>query len=215
MSMKKRLPALAVMDLDGTLLRGKTSCEVLAESLGYLDRMRQFEALTLERDIASARGEMALWYKDIPLVELISSLQSATLAPKTHEGIDLLRQHSIEIAIVSITWEFIVEYFAKDFGINYYVGTRLTGNGQIIHFWPRNKSEWVRELSGNLGIPIKRVAAVGDSKGDVEMLKAVRYPVFVGKSLPTELEGVRHIPNGDIVSVAEWIIEAFGVVARI
>lgn len=36
---------LAVFDLDGTLLRGPTVCEVLARTLGRLDRMRQLEVL--------------------------------------------------------------------------------------------------------------------------------------------------------------------------
>jgi hypothetical protein len=34
---------LAVFDLDGTLLRGPTVCEVLARALGRLDRLWQLE----------------------------------------------------------------------------------------------------------------------------------------------------------------------------
>jgi hypothetical protein len=47
---------LAVFDLDGTLLRGLTVCEVLAGPLGHLERMQQFEALlhTSALDIAAA-----------------------------------------------------------------------------------------------------------------------------------------------------------------
>jgi len=48
-------PALAVFDLDGTLLRGRTVCELLAEPLGRLDRMQQLERFSTEADLAAAR----------------------------------------------------------------------------------------------------------------------------------------------------------------
>jgi hypothetical protein len=47
--------ALVVFDLDGTLLRGRTVCEVLAEPLGRLERMRDTE-MTARADIASVRA---------------------------------------------------------------------------------------------------------------------------------------------------------------
>jgi phosphoserine phosphatase len=51
---------LALFDLDGTLLRGPTVCEVLARALGRLNHMRQLEALIAglsDIDIAAAREE--------------------------------------------------------------------------------------------------------------------------------------------------------------
>ena len=52
---------IVAFDLDGTLLRGPTVCEVLAESLGRLQEMRRFESFTQESDIVAARQEMARW----------------------------------------------------------------------------------------------------------------------------------------------------------
>ena len=106
---------LAVFNLDGTLLRGETVCEVLAQTLGRLDRMREFETLTLEGEIAAAREEMAAWYQSVPQAELIKLLESATIAPGASEGIGLLRQHGIVAGMASITWEFAVEWFAQLF----------------------------------------------------------------------------------------------------
>lgn len=39
---------LVVFDLDGTLIRGRTICEVVADGLGHRDRMRVLEG---ERDL--------------------------------------------------------------------------------------------------------------------------------------------------------------------
>jgi phosphoserine phosphatase len=53
-----RLEGLVLFDLDGTLLRGQTVCEVMAYLLGRLGEMKRFEGLTGRAEIAAARMEM-------------------------------------------------------------------------------------------------------------------------------------------------------------
>jgi HAD superfamily phosphoserine phosphatase-like hydrolase len=201
---------LAVFDLDGTLLRGPTVCEVLARALGRLDHMRQLEALIAglrDIDIAAAREEMVRWYREVSPADLTSRLGLVTLAPRATEGITLLRRHGVAVAIASITWEFAVAWFARQLHVDYYVGTRLEPDGTIRHFWPRDKVTWIQGLRDTLRIAASRMAGIGDSGGDVEMVRAVRHPVFVGATLPGKLPGVTHFPGTDIATVAHWIIE--------
>jgi len=201
---------LAVFDLDGTLLRGPTVCEVLAQALGRLDHMKQLEALIAglaDIDIAAAREEMVRWYREISVAELTSRLRSVKMAPRALEGITFLRRHGVAVAIASITWEFAVVWFARQLRVDYFVGTRLDPDGTILHFWPRDKVTWIQGLRDTLRIPESRVAAIGDSGGDIEMLQAVRHPVFVGATLPSGLPGVTHLPGADIATIAHWIIE--------
>jgi HAD superfamily phosphoserine phosphatase-like hydrolase len=207
---------LAVFDLDGTLVRGSTVCEVLAQALGRLDHMKQLEALiagVADIDIAAARQEMVRWYREMSLAELTSCLRSVKIAPRAVEGLTLLRRHRVAVAIASITWEFAVAWFARQLHVEYFVGTRLEPDGTILHFWPRDKVTWIHGLRDTLRIPASRVAAVGDSGGDVEMLQAVRHPVFIGATLPSGLPGVTHLPGADIATVAQWIIERLTVEA--
>jgi HAD superfamily phosphoserine phosphatase-like hydrolase len=209
-SMRDHLLGLAVFDLDGTLLRGATICEVLAQTLGRLDHMRQLEALIAglsDVAITAAREEMVRWYREVPLADLIARLGSVTLAPRAAEGITLLRRHGVAVAIASITWEFAVAWFARQLHVDYYVGTRLEPDDTIIHFWPRDKVTWIQGLRGVLRLPASCVSAIGDSGGDVEMLRAVRHPVFVGATLPGGLPEVTHLPGADIVTVAQWILK--------
>src|SRR5688500_8189762 len=56
---------LVVFDLDGTLLRPSTACEIIAETLGRGDEMRAFEQLEARDDITRARETMAGWYRPI------------------------------------------------------------------------------------------------------------------------------------------------------
>ena len=98
------------------------------------------------------------------------------LAPGVHEGLGLLRRHGFKIAIISITWEFAVEWFAHQFGADYFVGTGLSPYGKITDFWPSDKAVWLQGLADRLGTPMNDVAAVGDSSGDLHMLRAVGHP---------------------------------------
>ena len=78
--------ALAVFDLDGTLLRGATVCEVLADQIGYGARMREIEAIRERDEIIAARHEMAGWYEGIPEADLQTMSLRATLAADAEKG---------------------------------------------------------------------------------------------------------------------------------
>ena len=83
---------LVVFDLDGTLLRGPTVCELLAAPLGRYDEMRAFESLHAEQDIAQARVEMAHWYNGISRGSLLKPLEAAQWAPGALDGVARLRE---------------------------------------------------------------------------------------------------------------------------
>jgi HAD superfamily phosphoserine phosphatase-like hydrolase len=198
--------ALVIFDLDGTLLRGPTVCEVLAQSLGRLERMRYLERFADNEELRAAREEMAGWYLAVGLATLLHSLHDARLAPGAEKGLALLRAHGVEVAIASITWAFAVEYFARRLGVEHWQGTELKESGEIHHIWPEDKARWVRELAIRLRVPLGRTAAVGDSGGDLDMLAAVGVPVFVGRELPSAQQGWLHFPEADIEAVARHLV---------
>ena len=198
---------LAVFDLDGTLLRGKTVCELLAEPLGRSDTMREFEQLTSEKDIAASRIEMASWYSRVSREELLRPLRTVTFAPGAQVGIRRLQSCGIFVAIASITWQFAVEFIAENLGVLRCIGTELGPAGEIQHLWPRDKARWLLRLASELKIESHRVAAVGDSVGDAEMLAAARYGFFVGQDPPSSAHDVMHLPGASIATVAEAIVE--------
>jgi phosphoserine phosphatase len=200
---------LAVFDLDGTLLRGPTVGEVLARALGRRAHMRPLEARLAGLShiaIAAAREEMVRWDRGIPLADLTSHLRAVTLAPRASEGIAFLRRHGVTVASASITWGVAVAGFARQRHVDYFVGTRLEPDGTITHCWPRDQVTWVQGLGEALRMPVRRLAAIGDSAGAGERLRAVRHAVCVGATLPGDLPGVTHLPGADIATVAPWMI---------
>ncbi len=195
---------IAAFDLDGTLLRGQTACEAIAMGIGRIGRMREFEELG-----SSQIEEMAEWYSSFTFSDLCKHLTAIRVAPGVDEGFALLHDHGFKIAIVSLTWEFAVEWFANRLGADYSVGTGLSSGGLITHFWPQDKALWLTGLAAKLGVDMKDVAAVGDSGGDIPMLLSVGHRFWVGETILPQLEGkVIHEPTGDIRLVAQRIVEA-------
>ena len=198
---------IAVFDLDGTLLRGDTVCEVLAKPLGRIDEMKRFETLTAEKDIETARVQMAEWYREHSMDALHAHLQSACWAPGAHEAIRRLQEAQVVVAIASITWKFAVRWFAKQVNIQNYIGTDMSASGDIVHVWARDKARWLRELAENYSASPARTAAVGDSTGDEEMLRAAGLRFFVGANAAPEIESLIHLPGADLRLVSDRIIE--------
>jgi len=205
------LRSLVAFDLDGTLLRGPTTCELLAQPLGRLPEMRRFEALSSEHEIAAARLEMARWYHDHPVEQLCAALESATWAPGAREGIRLLQQGGVEVVIASITWQFAVEWLARPLRVSRVLGTQLDSAGRVTHVWPRDKARWLRKVSSELGVPETRIAAVGDSSSDTDLLSAASLRFFVGLGSAPPLAAVSHRPDGNIEAIAREVLAAWAV----
>jgi phosphoserine phosphatase len=203
-----------VFDLDGTLLRGPTVCEVLAAAVNRLPRMQEIERLTARSEIAAARIEMAGWYDGLSRSELRALSSRAQLAPGASEGVRTLRDAGVTVAIASITWCFAVEHFARLLGVEHTLATRLHESGEIEHVWGEHKAEWVVQLAGRLSVPRERTAGVGDSAGDHPMLDAVHTPFFVGPQLPRDRDRWLHWPGASIESIAAYLLKQWNAEAR-
>jgi phosphoserine phosphatase len=207
--MDTRHRALAVFDLDGTLLRGPTVCEVIAQSLGRLPRMQEIERFRDRLHIAAAREEMARWYADVPVATLLEALQAVRFAPGVASGISLLQAHGVVVGIASITWRFAVAHFAEKLGVEHCLGTALQDSGAVEHVWSEHKAAWVVQMSARLGVSREYIAAVGDSVGDYEMLGVAGKAFFVGTQAPESHPEWLHWPAANIEHVARHLIETW------
>lgn len=189
---------LVAFDVDGTLLRGQTVCECIAAGIGKQDEMRAFERLTSAEDIAAARAEMISWYRHYDRPTLLQHMEMATLAPGAREAMALLKQACARVALVSVTWQFAVDWLASQLGADFAVGTRWCGDGTIAHFWPDDKAIWLSACAAKLGLQSTQVAAVGDSASDLPMLARAGTGYFVGPEIRELPSHVQHWPAADI-----------------
>lgn len=197
---------LVAFDVDGTLLRGPSLCECIAAGIGRQDEMRAFERLTAADDIAAARAAMISWYRNHDKAALLKHVQTATLSPGAREGVAALKRAGVQVALVSITWQFAVAWVASELGADFAVGTRWRDDGTIEHFWPDDKAIWLADCAAMLNLQPGQVAAVGDSANDLPMLKRAGAGYFVGREGDDLPANVKHWPGADIRAIVNDIL---------
>jgi len=118
------------------------------------------------------------------------------LAPGVDEAFRLLHEQHVTTAIVSISRDFLVEWFARRFGASHWAALGLDPDGTVVPFWPEDKGPWLERLMATL-----------DSPRDASLLRAAGHSFYVGGRSPDGLEGTRHYPDGNIAAIARVILE--------
>ena len=198
---------LAVFDVDGTLLRGVTACQVIARRLGKYERMCELERVTGREGVIAERKEMARWYIDAGQAEVEAALEGLQWAPGAFEGMKMLQDAGMEIALASVTWSFAVRHVAQRLETSEFLASGLDfGSGAIDHVWGRDKAEFLHCLCRRCSWQLSEAAAVGYTSGDFDMLELAGLGVFVGAH-PPAIPGILHMPAVDIRDIARAIIE--------
>ena len=201
---------LVAFDLDGTLVRGDTVCEVIARRLGHLARMRELEkTATDEPSLIHLRDELAGYYRGRSTADLEACLDDLVLAPGIADAFALFATHGIRTAIVTITWTFAARWLARRFGIGDVLGCDLAPDGRITHVFPADKGRWLAARMTALGLGADEVAAVGDSWRDADMFAVAAHRFFVGPALLPGLDA-HHQPDGDLAVIARKIVASRG-----
>ena len=108
-----------------------------------------------------------------------------------------IRESGIVLALASVTWDFAVGKVALELGITQIRATELNWtSGDIVHMYPELKAEYLSNLASQNNIPLSQTLAVGDSSGDVPMLKRAGHGIYVGDQ-NLGIENVLHRPNMD------------------
>lgn len=201
---------LVAFDADGTLLRGQTICQCLAVGIGKQREMQVFEELTSVADITAARTKMISWYRSCDRATLLRYLRTATLAPGARQGVAKLKRFGVQVALVSITWQFAVEWLATDLGADFAVGTRWREeDDEVEHFWPEDKAAWLAKKAAELHLRPAEIVAIGDSAGDLPMLKFAGGGYYVGQTAPELPSHVKHWPAADIADIASDLLSGY------
>jgi phosphoserine phosphatase len=197
---------LVAFDLDGTLIRGRNSLAVIGAALCHPEWEKQMEILHMRRETPEEmRRRVAPWV-EFSTDELCRHLVHSRFAPGVDEAFRLLHERHVTTAIVSISWDFMVEWFAKRFGATHWAAAGFNPDGTVTPFWPEDKGPWLERLMATLHVPRHEVVAVGDSPRDASMFRAAGHSFYVGTDSPEGLDGIQHYPDGNIACVARAIL---------
>ena len=198
---------LAIFDVDGTLLRGDTACLWIARKINRYERMKELENSSTKQQVADSQREMAGWYTGMSPEYLMGDMKDFPWAPGIHEGIKMLQDAGVTVALASIGWDFVQEKIASLFGIEHILASTLDFETlEIGHALDVHKAEYANKLSGELNIPLSQIAGIGDRPNDFYLLESCGLGIYVGPKPPPPDKHFTHLPNADIRDVATAII---------
>jgi HAD superfamily PSPase-like hydrolase len=193
---------LVAFDLDGTLLTGTPSWEMLHEHFGTLTAAEQ-----AHRDYSGhkidyvqfMRRDLSAWPRPLKKEELLEVLGGYTMRPEAPAVVDDLRLLGYEIAIVTSALDIMAKPVARKLGIKYVVANRIgfdrrgVFNGKLYPIVePLRKDHVLAGLARRMGVMLQDTVCVGDSRYDSSFLRAGGRGFVVGNR---ELAEELRMPN--------------------
>jgi phosphoserine phosphatase len=173
---------LACFDLDGTLVRGTSVSQHLADRFGRTKQMAELECRYAAGEISNSvvAEEQALHYQGLPLSRVVAELDDIACIEGIDATLAALRERGVESILGTVTWSFAAEEFRRRHGFAAVSGTEIDLDPDGVptgavkrHFDEWDKLEFVRSYCDANGIGLADCIAVGDSRSDVPLFEAI------------------------------------------
>ncbi len=209
-----------VFDIDGTITRHISSWRYIHEKLGLWDVLAEkYQEEFLAGKISYRRFcELdAFHWKGLEQGRLYSVFRKVKYSRNVKAVIRKLKKKGFKLAAISTGLQFITERIRKELGFDYVIGNRLnvrkgklTG-GVTINVSHGAKGKIVRKILKHFKISPAEMVAVGDSEGDIPMVKLAGYSVaFNSSSEELSVLADYDCRSGDFNDIYAKIIEILG-----
>jgi phosphoserine phosphatase len=205
---------LFCFDLDGTLIRGTSSSQHLAERLGHAESLKQLEERYARNEISNqvVADESACHFAGRSADEIANLMDGVPLIDGIDATMAHLRRRRIPTLLSTVTWRFAAAPIAKRFGFAEFSGTEMNADSNGIlsgtvsrHFDEFDKREFVIEFCRAHGIPASQVVAVGDSRSDIPLFRWVGFSVALNASAAAKAAATVSIETGDLQDIFRLI----------
>ena len=173
---------LVIFDMDGVIANTVSSWKYIHDYFGSSNERSVNEYLKGKIDDAEfIKRDVSLWKENGKLVtrdKIAKILSNVTLMNGAEKCLTGIKKHNVKTAIVSAGLDILAERMARELGIDHIFANgiktdnngRLSGEG-VVGVRLMYKDKAVSRLSSQLGIPLGRIAAVGNSCFDIPMLE--------------------------------------------
>ncbi len=184
---------LIIFDIDGTITRHISSWRYIHEKLDLWDVLaRKYQEQFLSGKISYRRFcelDAAHW-KGLSIKKLRDVFKNIKYSRNAKDVVGKLKSMGFKLAAVSTGLQFITDRIKDELDFDYVIGNRLnvrkgklTG-GVRINISHGAKGKTVRDILKRFKIKPSQMIAVGDSEGDMPMLKVAGYSIAFNFSSP-------------------------------
>lgn len=182
---------LIIFDIDGTIVRHISSWRFIHEKLNLWDEIAfKYQNQFLAGKISYRKFcylDAAHW-KGIPKKKLEAIFKKAGYSKNALSCIKKLKKKGFKLAAISTGLQFMADRVKKELGFDYVLANRLLfRNGKLsgevkINIAHGAKGVIVRRIMKRFGAKKSEVISIGDSAGDIPMLKMSGYSIAFNSS---------------------------------
>ena len=199
---------LIAFDMDGTLTTERSSWEYLHRRMDiWNEKAHVFQDLFWAGKIDYAefcRLDASLWQGTdcLSATEILTEIQ---LRPSTTKVLTSLHNAGVKIALLSSGLKLLADQLAQILPFHHHLANELVcRNGSftgdvIIHVSTDvaglRKEDHLQKLMDEYGVLPEETAAVGDSIGDLEMLRATPNPLLIGAKPDDKQKILSEVPG--------------------
>lgn len=204
---------LVSIDLDGTLIPGASTVQLLAHALGHEAQAEEAEKAYQDGTWDNIRlaDELGKYLTGIPLSTIRRVYEQAPRIGGIYETIDALHRKGAHVLLASVTWKFFVEMFAEEYGFDDCCGTPMVINdgvltGRVVSYFTEfDKAEYFTRTLRTLGLAAARSVAVGDSRSDREVFKAAGVSIAINADRTTRSLADHAIETTDLRDILSLV----------
>ncbi|MFH1664667.1 MAG: HAD family phosphatase [Candidatus Omnitrophota bacterium] len=197
---------LVVFDIDGTITRHVSSWRYIHEKLGLWDILaRKYQQQFLAGKISYRRFcelDAAHW-KGIETKRVEDIFKRVKYSKNARRAIKRLKDMGFKLAAVSTGLQFIADRIKKELGFDLVIGNRLnTRGGRLtggvtINISHGAKGKTVRNILKRFDVKPREIIAVGDSEGDIPMIRHAGYSIAFNSSSEKLSRMADHVCGSD------------------
>ncbi len=208
---------IIVFDIDGTITRHISSWRYIHEKLGLWDVLaRKYQEQFLAGKISYRRFcelDAAHW-KGLEVKKLEEVFRHVRYSKNARRAVYKLKKAGFKLVAVSTGLQFMTDRVKEELGFDHVVGNRLNvRNGRLtggvtINISHGAKGETVRAILKRFRLKPSQMIAVGDTEGDIPMVKLAGYSMAFNSS-SEKLSGIvdYDCASDDFMEVCDKIME--------
>jgi phosphoserine phosphatase len=204
---------LACFDLDGTLVRGTSVSQFLADRRGESERMAELERLYTAGEISNSvvADEQAGAYAGVPLEEVVAQLADIPCIQGIDETLRALAEKQVVSLLCTVTWSFAAQEFVRRHGFSSASGTEIEledglPTGAVKRYFDAlDKREFVESYCAENGISPAQCFAVGDSRSDIPLFDAVGFSVALNATPEARAAATVALDTDDLTDVLDVV----------
>lgn len=212
---------LIVFDIDGTITRHISSWRYIHERLNIWDALaHKYQDKFLAGKISYRKFcelDAAHW-KGMSEKKLYDIFKEIKYSKNAKKAIRALKKKKFKLVAISTGLQFMTDRVKKELGFDYVLGNRLdTRSGELtggvtINISHGAKGRTVKALLKRFGVKASEMIAVGDSDGDIPMMKLAGYSIaFNPASEKVEMAADYVAKSDDFMEVCSKILEVAGI----